>query len=107
MQDAGYQVSATESAKEACVQFDHEQADFDLLFSNIVLPDETGIELADRLRKTKPGLPVLLSSGYHGQREKWKNIDSKGYHFLQKPFTATALLAAIYDILAEAKKYKE
>ena len=107
LQDAGYQVSATESAKEACVQFDHEQADFDLLFSNIVLPDKTGIELADRLRKTKPGLPVLLSSGYHGQREKWKNIDSKGYHFLQKPFTATALLAAVYDILAEAKKYKE
>ena len=104
--DAGYQVSATGSAKEALVQFEHEQADFTLLFSNIVLPDKTGIELADRLRRINPALPVLLSSGYHGQREKWENIDSMGYHFLQKPFTATALLAAVYDILAEAKKYK-
>ncbi|MFA6172718.1 MAG: PocR ligand-binding domain-containing protein [Kiritimatiellales bacterium] len=104
LQDAGYLVSAAASVKEALVQFDREQGGFNLLFSDIVLPDENGIELADRIRKTNPDLPVLLYSGYRDQRERWSNLDSKGYHFLQKPFTVTTLLAAVYDTLTEAKK---
>ena len=104
LQDVGYQVLVAGSAKEALDLFEREQAKFDLLFSDIVLPEENGIELADRIRKTSPNLPVLLYSGYRDQRERWSNLSSKGYHFLQKPFTVTTLLAAVYDTLAEAKK---
>jgi PAS domain S-box-containing protein len=103
LQDAGYQTSVTSSAEEALLLFNREQAKFDMLFSDIVLPGETGIELADRIRETHPALPVLLYSGYRDQRERWSSLDTKGYHFLQKPFTVTSLLAAVYDTLNKTK----
>jgi CheY-like chemotaxis protein len=103
LQDAGYQTSVAGSAEEALVLFNREQAKFDMLFSDIVLAGETGIELADRIRETHPALPILLYSGYRDQRERWSNLNSKGYHFLQKPFTVTSLLAAVYDTLNKTK----
>lgn len=106
LQDAGYQTSVAGSAEEAFVLFNREQAGFDMLFSDIILTGETGIELADRIRETNPTLPVLLYSGYRDQRERWNNLDIKGYHFLQKPFTITSLLAAINDTLNEASPNK-
>ena len=106
LQDAGYQTSVAGSAEEAFALFNREQAKIDMLFSDIVLQGETGIELADRVRKTNPALPVLLYSGYRDQRERWSDLDTKGYHFLQKPFTVTSLLAAIYDTLNETKQHK-
>lgn len=106
LQDAGYQTSVAGSAEEALVLFNREQTEFDMLFSDIILTGETGIELADRIRETNPTLPVLLYSGYRDQRERWNNLDTKGYHFLQKPFTVTSLLAAINDTLTEASPNK-
>ena len=104
LQNAEYQTFSAGNLKEAERIFEQERGRFDLLFSDIVLPDGNGVELADNLRKKKPGFPVLLYSGYQNQRERWDNLDSKGYHFLQKPFTVTALLAMVHDILTEAKK---
>lgn len=104
LQNADYQTFSAGSLKEARQIFEQEQGRFDLLFSDIILPDGTGIELADDLRIKKPGFPVLLYSGYQNPRERWDNMDSKGYHFLQKPFTVTALLASVHDILTETEK---
>ncbi len=106
LQDAGYQTSVAGNSEEAFALFNREQTKIDMLFSDIILPGETGIELADRIRKTNPALPVLLYSGYRDQRERWSNLNAKGYHFLQKPFTVTSLLAAIYDTLNEANRHK-
>ena len=106
LQDAGYQTSVAGNAEEALALFNREQSKIGLLFSDIVLPGETGIELADRIRETNSALPVLLYSGYRDQRERWSNLNAKGYHFLQKPFTVTSLLAAVYDTLNEVKQHK-
>jgi PAS domain S-box-containing protein len=103
LQDAGYQTLVAGNAEEALALFNREQSKIDMLFSDIVLPGETGIELADRIRKTNSALPVLLYSGYRDQRERWSNLNAKGYHFLQKPFTVTSLLAAVYDTLDKTK----
>ncbi len=104
LQDAGYSTFAAATYTEALQTFEGEKSRFDLLFSDIVLPDRNGIELADEIRKKTPALPVLLYSGYRDQRERWSNLESKGYHFLQKPFTITTLLAAVYDALEKASK---
>lgn len=104
LQNADYQTFSAENVTQALQLFEQEQGRFNLLFSDIILPDGTGIELADGLRMKKPGFPVLLYSGYQNPRERWDNLDSKGYHFLQKPFTVTALLASVHDILMETEK---
>jgi len=104
LQSAEYQISEAESAEEALALFNSEPEKFDLLFSDIVMPGQNGVELADVIRQKKPALPVLLYSGYMNPRERWGNFDSKGYRFLQKPFTITTLLMAVFEALANVNQ---
>jgi len=96
---AGYQVFAVDCATKGLALFEKEQARFDLLFSDVVLPDETGITLAEELRRQKPGLPVLLCSGYTDERSRWADIQKYGFHFLQKPYPSADLLRTVRRIL--------
>ena len=99
---AGYEPVAVASAEEALELFKQQKGSFALLFSDILLPGKNGIELADSLREIKPGLPVLLYSGYQDQRERWHHFAFKKYHFLKKPSSMTGMLAAVQEALTEA-----
>lgn len=101
MSTAGYKITAVSSAEEALQLFEQEKGLFDLLFSDIILPGKNGVELANTLRIKNQRLPVLLCSGYQNQRQRWNDIDSKGYHFLQKPFTVAGLLNAVHEAISE------
>ena len=98
---SGYEPVTASNAEEAIQLFVQENGRFDLLFSDMILPGKTGLELADALRAKTPDLPVLLYSGYQDQRERWITLESKGYCFLQKPFSVTGLLSAVHDTLTE------
>lgn len=98
----GYEVLPCESAKEARELFSRAQGRIELLFSDVVLPGKNGIELADLLLTLKPGLPVLLSSGYADERARWNKIEDRGYHFLQKPYPVAILLHTVRHILDHA-----
>ncbi|MCC7300293.1 MAG: PAS domain S-box protein, partial [Verrucomicrobia bacterium] len=99
---SGYELVAVSCAEDAIQVYEKEKGLFNMLFSDMILPGQTGIELADTLRIKNPALPVLLYSGYQDQRERWSNLDVKGYHFLKKPFSVTELLSAVNDTLNEA-----
>ncbi|MDD3275846.1 MAG: PAS domain S-box protein [Kiritimatiellales bacterium] len=101
LNSAGYTSIVASSAEEALSLFEQDPSGIDLLFSDVVLPGKNGIELANIIRKKTPALPVLLYSGYRDPHERWKEIDSKGYVFLQKPFSVTGLLATVHDLLNE------
>lgn len=98
---AKYQVFAAGSLQEACCLFEREGKRFDLLFSDIMLPDGTGIELADVLRRKMPALPVILCSAYADATARWSDMPKKGYHFLQKPFTLARLVLMIREVVQE------
>lgn len=82
-------------ATEAC-----HTADFDLLLTDIVMPDIDGELLAERLRSTQRGVAVLYMSGY---------ADGPAFAFedgatLPKPFTSELLLRSIEETLASHDK---
>ncbi len=66
----------------------------------MVLPDRSGIELAQELCRRKPGLPVILASGYTDEKALWPSIHENWYDFLQKPYTVLALLQTLKKALA-------
>lgn len=97
----GYHVVEARSADEA-VQILSQGGTFDLLFTNVVLPDEpNGIELARRARQALgAGLKVLLTSGYLNE-EIMSHYGSpdEGTPFLPKPYTRGELAAALRTVL--------
>ncbi|MBD3759972.1 PAS domain-containing sensor histidine kinase [Rhizorhabdus sp.] len=70
---------------------------FDLVFSDIVMPGMTGLDLARRLREINPTQAILLATGY--SREV-AGGEAAGFHIVQKPYGAESLTAAISLALA-------
>lgn len=93
--DNGYVVFDAEDVAEALELFKKEDGKFDLIFSDMVLPDKSGLHLVDRLLQDHPKLSVLLSSGYSDDKSQWPIIEERGFKFLQKPYSIPALLQAI------------
>jgi PAS domain S-box-containing protein len=99
LQAFGYVLTVAESAAAARAVLAAPAQPFAALFSDIALPDGNGIALADEIRVRQPGLPVLLCSGYSDALTRWTDINTKGYHFLQKPYPAAALLTLLRHVL--------
>lgn len=92
LQDVGYLVEAVEDATHAEGVFALKEGKFDLLFSDVLLPDGNGIELANLFVKQHPGCPVLLFSGSPDEHSHAEAVAGKGFHYMRKPFNLSKLL---------------
>jgi len=101
--DNGYVIYDAANAEEALDIFERENGDFHLIFSDMVLPGKTGLELVDQLLSHKPKLRVLMSSVYTDQKSQWPVIQERGFRFLQKTYALTDLLRAIREAIEQDK----
>jgi PAS domain S-box-containing protein len=99
LQQRGYDVLEAGTAEEAFEMFEKESGDFELVFSDVVLPGKSGVQLVDELLARKPALTILLASGYADQKSQWPVIRERGFRFLQKPYSVNDLLMTIRDVL--------
>jgi PAS domain S-box-containing protein len=87
--DLDYKVVSAPSAEAALAAL--EKQDVDLLFTDVMMPGMTGVELAERARVLRPDLPVLLASGYSEEIAG----GSCAFETLAKPYGAATLGAAL------------
>ena len=99
----GYRVTEALCGIEAVELFDKEEGTFDLLFTDVVLPDATGPELVDQLLSRKPELRVLLTSGYADTKSQRSLICDRGFNFIQKPYPLTNLLQSVRQAVQQVK----
>jgi len=93
---AGFSVTATGSAEEACALAARER--FDLLVTDVVMPGMDGFRLAAQFVQTSPGTRVLFMSGYASDALATRGM--KGTPpLLLKPFSAVALTSAVREVL--------
>ncbi len=96
LEDLDYEPVACASGAEAIDLFKKE--DFDLVISDVIMPEMTGPELIRHLkREYARDFAVLFVTGYVGEGE---SDDLRGYELLRKPFTVGALANAVSAALA-------
>jgi two-component system, cell cycle sensor histidine kinase and response regulator CckA len=95
-----YTVKAAASAKEALEVFKEEQQ-FNLVFSDVVLPDSNGLELVQGLLQLAPDLKVLLTSGYAEEKSQLTMINERQIPFIHKPYPLVVLLQTIRRVMAD------
>jgi len=98
LKENGYVVFEAGAYEEALELFEREGGNFDLVFSDVVLPDKSGIRLIDDLLSRRPDLQILVSSGYTDQKSQWPVIQEKGFRFLQKPYSLVDLLGTVDEL---------
>jgi CheY-like chemotaxis protein len=95
LEDLDYQPVACSSGAEAIEIF--RSRDFDLVISDVIMPEMTGPELIRTLKSEYDSVAVLFVTGYVGEGE---TDDLVGYELLRKPFTVSALATAVASALS-------
>ena len=91
----GYVVVPVSRGTEALALLSDESKVFDLLLSDVVMPQMSGRDLAERTASIRPSLPVLFMSGYAGQHLNHVGDAGGQIDFLEKPFSPSSLLSAV------------
>ena len=97
--ELGYRVDAAGSGAEALATFERAGGGFDLVISDVVMPDQSGPEVVDLLRERKPQLRVLFISGTSGKLILHHGLRRGEFDLLEKPFSLDTLAHTIRDIL--------
>ena len=75
-------------------------APFDLLLTDIVMPQLDGIALALKASKDYPAMRILLMTGYAHERQRAHNLDVLVHRVIEKPFSLQDICAAVEEELA-------
>jgi PAS domain S-box-containing protein len=99
LEECGYTVIEARDGLEAlkiCEQRDYK---FDLLMTDVVMPQMGGRELSEILKAKLPGLRILFTSGYTDDAIMRHGVIETNSNFIQKPFTPETLAHKVREIL--------
>jgi two-component system NtrC family sensor kinase len=95
VEQCGFKVVCAASA-EVAVDILNQRSDIDLVFSDIVMPGMSGLELGRLIREHHPETPVVLASGYS---DRAAAAVEEGFTLLQKPYSLEALRKSLTEAM--------
>lgn len=100
--EAGHEVTTVADGMEALQALEHEA--FDLLLSDITMPELDGISLALKVSKEWPGLPIVLMTGFSDQQARARNLSALVQQIIAKPFALKDLVRTVDDTLKAKRR---
>ena len=94
----GYTVLIAGDAETAIMLYQEHQSVVSLLLTDVVMPDLSGLQLADHILRLEPQMPVLLMSGTEGA--------SGGFGCIAKPFTPADLIDRVGELLETHRPHR-
>jgi PAS domain S-box-containing protein len=104
LESYSYRVLKAESAAEALSICEREGERIDLVLTDVVMPGFSGLELAGRLEKLRPGIRILYMSGYTDNAIIQRGVLDDGAAFITKPFGPERLAAKVRAALGPHKR---
>ena len=102
LESLGYQITARTSSVEALEAFRTQPEKFDLVFTDLTMPNMTGTELARKLMIIRPDIPIILCTGF-GELLTEKKIKAIGIReYVMKPVNIGEMAHTIRRVLDES-----
>ncbi len=100
----GYKVTSCTDSGAALETFREKPASFDLVITDMAMPNMTGDRLARELMSIRPDIPVIICTGFSERinREKARSLGIKG--FLMKPVVKSDMAREVRNVLDENKE---
>jgi two-component system, OmpR family, alkaline phosphatase synthesis response regulator PhoP len=102
--EEGYLVKWAKNGREAVGFFEKDK--FDLIILDIMLPYLNGFEVAERIRKTDPQIPILMLTAKTESGDRVKGLEKGADDYLTKPFHLHELLLRVKGMLKRKNWYK-
>jgi two-component system, cell cycle sensor histidine kinase and response regulator CckA len=103
----GYKMLVASAPEEGMELFRANYRDIRLLITDVVMPRMNGRQLAEQISQISPEVRVLYISGYTNNAIVHYGVLDPGLWFLPKPFTLSALMAKVREVLdSSAKEYQ-
>ncbi|HEX9213901.1 MAG TPA: ATP-binding protein [Bradyrhizobium sp.] len=91
--ELGYSITLVDNATDALAELVVDGDRFDVVFSDVVMPGMTGLDLAQAIRDHSIGVPVVLTTGYS---EALSQEGSLGFELVQKPYSIDELSRVLH-----------
>jgi two-component system response regulator AtoC len=98
----GMEVVSPESATDALALID----EVDVIVSDFMMPDMDGMELLEKVRKSNPGIPVILVTAHGSERLAVRALKQGAYDYLSKPFDNDELFFTV-ERAAETRRLRQ
>jgi two-component system, cell cycle sensor histidine kinase and response regulator CckA len=95
LQNYGYRVVTAVSGLDGITTFEQYKQDIKLLLSDTDMPLLDGIAAIRAIQKSRPEIPIIITSGNQHDKKQLERIDTAHLAFLEKPYTIEQLLQAV------------
>jgi two-component system cell cycle sensor histidine kinase/response regulator CckA len=102
LQFAGYSITEASNGLEAVKIFEARPGEFDMVVTDVVMPQMGGRELVQAITKLQPEMKVLYLSGHIADEELQAEITKNGVPFLPKPFKPSELITRVFEVISES-----
>ena len=97
--DQGWEISIADNGKRALELL--KSKEFDLLLTDIKMPEMDGLDLASKVKLSHPNLPIMLMTGYPSVESAVSGLRNKVEDYIIKPFNINQLFKSIEKIISE------
>lgn len=100
-QERSWDVTVTGSAEKALQQI--EARNFDVLLTDLKMPEMDGSDLIDKVRAHRPDMPVIVITGYPSIESAVRSLRQKVDDYVTKPFNVTKLFKTVEATVTTAQ----
>jgi len=104
LENGDYNLLLAHSAESALRMVERDDLTIDLMLIDVVMPDTSGVDLAERILAIRPHLKVIFMSGYTDSEVVRVKILDRALGFLPKPFTSDGLLERLEKVLSPGRQ---
>jgi len=99
LSEYGFDIDIAQNGKEAQRLFESNNHQYDMVISDIILPDINGVDLVEDFKVKNNSLKILMISGYANEKARKKIKENDEIFFLAKPFKNFEFIRKVYSVL--------